>query len=257
MKILINVSELGLREPVEINFVDDNVDIDSDEMHQYIRDGQMMILDYNEQDSVLSSTFKEAIKDGRFIDKYGNYWNECKIIDKDTQKVLEEHFDNKHHYYRPENTSRKQVPALFKKIQWQTNTNNLDIGGGKYDLASNYVAQFGVKNWIYDPFANKDATNKTREFMKNHKFDTITIANCFNVIVDESEIFSLIGLASRTVKKNGKVYISVYEGDKSGVGKWTTDLTWQHNKKLRWYLRFVGAKFNNVLMNKNYIECSL
>lgn len=49
-------------------------------------------------------------------------------------------------------TSISQIPALFTNKNVQFGKTNIDIGGGRFDLATNYLAQRGTKNMIFDPY---------------------------------------------------------------------------------------------------------
>ncbi len=59
-----------------------------------------------------------------------------------------------------------KVPAIFRKIDWTdlTSQKNIDIGGGKYDTATEYLMQYGVSNIIYDPF-NRSFNDNLRVVM--------------------------------------------------------------------------------------------
>ena len=49
-------------------------------------------------------------------------------------------------------TSIKQVPALFKNPNAKFGAVNVDIGGGKFDLAADFLAQNGTRNLVFDPY---------------------------------------------------------------------------------------------------------
>ena len=48
-------------------------------------------------------------------------------------------------------TSIPQIPALFKHKDVTFGKTNIDIGGGKFDLATNFLAEQGTKNYVFDP----------------------------------------------------------------------------------------------------------
>ena len=75
-------------------------------------------------------------------------------------------------------------PAVFTEVTnrygWKKGTINLDLGGGAYDAGTNFLKQFGVKNFIYDPFNRSGAHNQkiiNAIMNKGVKFDTVTICN--------------------------------------------------------------------------------
>ena len=61
-------------------------------------------------------------------------------------------------------TSIKQIPALFKNSKVEFGKTNVDIGGGRFDLATQYLAERGTKNYIFDPFNRSDAENTEQKY---------------------------------------------------------------------------------------------
>lgn len=155
-------------------------------------------------------------------------------------------------------TCLKQIPALFKKIPWEFGKFNLDIGGGKYDLGTEYLKEkFHVSSVVYDPFNRPAAEN---EVILNQIFDphclrwsTVTIANVLNVIEDEDDRAQILRIAHQALCSGGKVYISIYEGDKSGVGKVTSTGSYQRNLKTREYLKEVLEYFSSAYIENGMI----
>jgi hypothetical protein len=131
-------------------------------------------------------------------------------------------------------TSLNQVPALFKSSAFDApeGSRNLDIGGGKYDKGTEYLAaEKGVDSYVYDPFNRSAEHNKSvlDEFSGNPA-DTVTAANVLNVIKEPEARLDVIQRAFDNLKPGGKAYFDIYEGNKSGVGKETTK-GWQNNMK--------------------------
>lgn len=149
-------------------------------------------------------------------------------------------------------TSIKQIPAIFKKIPWQSGTVNIDIGGGKFDLATDFAKEKGVENIVFDPF-NRNYDHNSKAFEKIKKGgDTVTVANVLNVIAEENARDNVILQAARALKPNGTAYFGIYEGSKDGVGK-VTSKGWQNNKKAGDYISEVEKHFNNVRKAGNII----
>jgi len=124
-------------------------------------------------------------------------------------------------------TSRKQVPAVFKKVSWVSGMRNLDMGAGRYpELFTEALASVGVENHSYDP------NNPFISQMPEGQFDTVTISNVLNVI---DTWRGRISLVSGALSKAPVVYITVYEGDRSREGRETRD-GYQMNQPLRFYL---------------------
>jgi len=132
-------------------------------------------------------------------------------------------------------TSINTLPRLFKKVEWLPG-NNLDLGGGKYQTTTNYLKSFNVNNFIYDPYNRTPIENITALRLATiNGYDTVTISNVLCVIEEYKERIELLQLALACCKPKGKIYITVYEGDKSGISKTYKGGTWQANRKLETY----------------------
>ena len=127
-----------------------------------------------------------------------------------------------------------KVPALFKRIKnWAPNTINLDYGGGKYDTATKYLKDLKIKNCIYDPFNRSQKDNQ--QTLNKAPFDSATVSNVLNVIKEPEIRKEVIQEALNLLKQNALLYITIYEGNKSGIGRQTSK-GWQENRKLKDYL---------------------
>lgn len=146
-------------------------------------------------------------------------------------------------------TSLKQVAAPFKKISWEKGTRNVDVGGGKYNLAVEYLKENGVEGHVYDPYNRPDEHNK--QVLAMAPFDSATCFNVLNVIPEEENQLKTLNLLKNLVKTGGNIYISVYEGDKSGVGKPSVK-GFQQNKKMTDYLPLISKIFPNVVKKSGY-----
>lgn len=158
--------------------------------------------------------------------------------------------------YTSANTSinSKRVPALFKKIKWEVGIWNLDIGGGKYNTATEYLLSIGVCNYIYDPYNRTFGENQdTLDRFSWEKADTGTLSNVLCTIAEKDIRLALLKLAKRYVA--GNIYISVYEGDGSGIGRETKKDCWQNNKKLGEYWDEIVEVFPHakIIMKKGFI----
>lgn len=195
--------------------------------------------------SVAELLFGVKDKNGKpYVDKYGGLLYEQKAM-KDIRASIAQAISSAE-------TSIKQIPAIFKKIPWQSGTVNIDIGGGKFDLATNFVKEKGVENIVFDPF-NRDYDHNSKAFEKiKQGGDTVTVANVLNVIAEENARDNVILQAARALKPNGTAYFGIYEGSKDGVGK-VTSKGWQNNKKAGDYISEVEKHFNDVRKAGNII----
>lgn len=146
-------------------------------------------------------------------------------------------------------TSIKQVAAGFKKIDWKPGTVNLDWGGGRFDLATEYLKQFGVTNYVYDPFNRSAGENAAA--LKS-KPDTLTCFNVFNVIKEDQIILDILEQWKKFHLTSGSIYITAYEGDRSGEGR-QTSAGFQRNAKTKDYLPLIQEVFPSASFKSGMI----
>jgi hypothetical protein len=134
-------------------------------------------------------------------------------------------------------TSISQVPALHKSVPWKKGTVNLDLGGGKFDLATDYLDERGVLNLVHDRY-NRSAKHNSlveRQAKARGGADTATLANVLNVIKDRVTRLAVVKQAAALVRSGGTIYVSVYEADRSGPGPSGSD-QWQQRWPLSRYV---------------------
>ena len=143
---------------------------------------------------------------------------------------------------------------LLKKDAFKKGSKNLDIGGGRFDNVNTLLEeQAGATNLVYDPWNRSKAhNNNVVKEMAGGKADTVTINNTLNVIEDTPNQIRVLEQAKDAVKENGKVYISVYEGDRTGKGRPTTK-GWQRNQKIEDYLETVKQVFPDARIENKII----
>lgn len=153
-----------------------------------------------------------------------------------------------------EETSVNTIPSLFRQAKFRRGRVNADIGGGKFETATRYLAGRGVTNIVWDPFARKPEHNKRAAArIRNGGAATATVANVLNVIKDPKACDRVIRQAANAVGKNGVAYFQVYEGDRSGKGG-KTDRGWQANKPLSAYVDAIARVFRYVEHRDGYLE---
>lgn len=156
-------------------------------------------------------------------------------------------------------TCIKTLPRLFRMSKefpelFQSGNLNLDYGGGKYDDVTNMLSLSGITNLVFDPF-NRD--NKHNSNIQYHLTcvsgaDSCTISNVLNVIKEPMFRHRALVNAKHMMKKGAKVYITIHDGDRSGVGK-ATGKGWQENRATKTYVEEVAQVFGNVTIKKNVI----
>jgi hypothetical protein len=138
------------------------------------------------------------------------------------------------------NTSIKQVPALFNKISVAKDTTIINFGCGRYpELVEAKFKDNEV--YSYDPLFDRDNENVyTDIYALYHTIGylemkaVIACANVLNVL--EGDLLPLvIGQLKECLTGAQVLYISIYEGDKSGKGRATTK-GYQRNQKTAEYM---------------------
>lgn len=146
-----------------------------------------------------------------------------------------------------------KVPSVFSKVNWIPHTVNFDNGGGKFDTATDFLKTQLVENLIYDKYNRTGEHNLNIEKrLNNRKADTSTISNVLNVIAEKDVRIEVLRNSKNAIKKGGNVYISIYEGDKTGIAKETTK-GYQLNRKLSGYVDEVKEVFDNVTVKNGII----
>lgn len=141
----------------------------------------------------------------------------------------------------------KKLPAIYKMISdlVTENDNVIDFGCGKYfdnyNLPANYHG--------YDPY------NRPNSEELNIKYDVALCSNVLNVIMEKEVRRQLLEDLKHIAKR---VFITVYEGDKSGKGKKTKEDCYQLNRKHNDYipeLIEVWGSENVIYNKKGFFEC--
>ena len=160
----------------------------------------------------------------------------------------------------------KHLPAIYSKINWKhyshfaDNYSVIDIGCGRLEtqkLIQSELKKHGIQNFYpWDPYHECIVLPIVSEYhMANLKENKVVVCtNVLNVIDDDNSLESLIEdlcniivvrLPDGTYRMN-PCYITVYEGNRSGIGRETKKDCWQRNEKLKSYL----PRFNNYIKKK-------
>lgn len=155
--------------------------------------------------------------------------------------------------YKCSKTSRKQIPAGFKKIDWIPGSINFDYGGGKYDLGSEFLATLDVLNLVFDPYNRSEAHNHLSMVIANNHATTSTSFNVLNVIKEKK--WRRAAIASCRLDHTQTIYFGVYEGNRSGVAGRSHKKhdNWQNNRRLRSYLPEVRSVYPHAYMKGGLI----
>ena len=136
------------------------------------------------------------------------------------------------------NTSinKNKLPAVYKRIKLESGDRLLDCGCGKYiEHIHSYCNKYGAIYYPYDPYnMPTESNNLTLKTLLDTSATIGVMSNVINVIDSDESIEDAINNAISLI--DGKLYITVYEGDKSGVGKYTKNDCFQRNMKLKDYI---------------------
>ena len=151
--------------------------------------------------------------------------------------------------YTSANTSinSTKLPKIYRLVAEKipTKANVIDYGCGKF--FDNYKLGFNCVG--YDPY------NRPHEELLRRKYDYALCSNVLNVIMELEQRTKLL----ETLKKLSKtVFITVYEGDKSGKGKVSKADCYQLNRRAGDYIPELVQVFGkgNVKWNRaGYFEC--
>lgn len=148
--------------------------------------------------------------------------------------------------FTSENTSinSTKLPAVFKMVNFEPGTVNLDYGGGRFDNVADYLTQYDVINLVYDPFNRSAEHNKdVIRLVKEHGgADTATCSNVLNVIKEQEVRLNVLENIKKLLRSGGTVYITVYEGTGKG-NEGPTKSGYQLNRKTADYVEEIQMVF--------------
>ncbi len=176
----------------------------------------------------------------------------------DTEDEDDYEIENVDQEFTSENTSinSNKLPAIFHLVDFKPGTMNLDYGGGKFDNATEYLAEMNVTNLVYDPFNRSADHNKAvlSEIRSNGGADTATCSNVLNVIKEPEARINVLKNIAKLVKSSGTIYITVYEGSGSNEGA-PTKSGYQLNRKTADYVEEIESVFSDVKRRGKLIVC--
>ena len=154
--------------------------------------------------------------------------------------------------YTSKNTSvnTTRVPAVYNKICWDklpAGVKVLDWGCGKDTaLTSNMLEQNGLVHVGYDPNWKSEVENVAAVSLLGIA-NAFVCSNVLNVIDDDDIVRDICDKAA----KHEYFFITVYEGDKSGIGKRSKEDCYQRNEKIKSYCKYFS---DQAIHNGLYIK---
>ena len=188
--------------------------------------------------SILSDDVLQHFRESR--NPNGDYSGRVKFSERERDDVVSQEITSA-------KTSIKQVAGLFKDKNAKFGKTNIDVGGGRFNLVTDYLAEHGTKNMVFDPYnRGVDENTATLRYLQNGgRADTATCANVLNVIREPDARANVILEVAKCIRDSGTAYFTVYEGDGSGEGRQTSS-GWQNNRKTADYVSEIGRYFDDV-----------
>lgn len=156
-----------------------------------------------------------------------------------------------------------KLPAVYTRVsdsayQWADKL--LDYGCGRYtdhlidyclthsncpeeDDYSRFCAWYGYDRYNRPEKWNAEALEGFAASEKPFTKRMIFCSNVLNVIDSDEVVAGIAGFLTAFAITGAAVMVTVYEGDKSGVGKPTKTDCYQRNEKIGEYLKYFGEGF--------------
>jgi len=146
-----------------------------------------------------------------------------------------------------------KLPAVFSRATLSAQT-VLDYGSGRYTEHIRKALP-DILYLPYDPYNQPDDVNRSSynaiiRCIRTGKPVDVVCSNVLNVIDDDGTIQRIADEIQWIVTRSGGTgYITIYEGDRSGIGRQTGTDQYQRNEKLRNYTRFFkNARIKNGMI---------
>lgn len=147
-----------------------------------------------------------------------------------------------------------KLPTVYGKLEFANGCTVLNYGGGKFNNTIEFGNANGFTDLIFDPF------NRTMEWnaavvksISEKGVDLAILSNVLNVIKEVDVRGFVLSVLANTLDENKPLFITVYEGDRTGYGRQTSRSAWQENRKLKEYLAEVQKHFTHVKTRYNTI----
>lgn len=152
----------------------------------------------------------------------------------------------------------RKLPAVYRKMSFLPGEIVVDYGCGRFtDHITKHLQ--GVEYLPYDKFNQPESVNihtagrlAEISLSRNRCPFTFICSNVLNVIDDDETIQEILGTFAAFIAGPGpqvRAVITVYEGDRSGVGRQTGKDSWQRNQKLAEYLAYMPENVDAHITN--------
>lgn len=148
-----------------------------------------------------------------------------------------------------------RLPAVYSKATLSAPL-VMDYGCGKYtEHIEQYIRSLRKTYLPYDPYNKTEKENSfsmtlvCNAMYLRYPVDVVC-SNVLNVIDDDATVHQVAKDIERIVRSSGGTgFVTVYEGNRSGIGRRTGEDQYQRNEPLRSYLRyFSNANIKNGMI---------
>lgn len=158
------------------------------------------------------------------------------------------------------NTTR--LPAVYNKINFDRYKDMEDVKLFDYGcgveatrkLIEKFLKKYGIEYMPYDPY-NMPLGEAASNYEKRTEANIIVCSNVLNVIDSDDELSKVMAELTK-LSRSKDVFVTVYEGNHSGVGKQTTK-GYQRNRNVSWYRGILNGYYGTLYSNyKNWKLCN-
>lgn len=153
--------------------------------------------------------------------------------------------------FTSKNTSinSKKLPRVYNVFPLN-DCKVIDYGCGRYtDHIQNWAKEHNIQWFGYDKYNQTEANNEIALEQLNDA-DYVICSNVLNVIKEDEILKEII---DDCVRPGSAAIFTVYEGDKTGIGRATGKDQYQRNCKRKWYEDLMKEMGYDVLVKNNMI----
>lgn len=151
------------------------------------------------------------------------------------------------HTSKNTSVNKEKFPRIYTHINWEhlKDMRVLDYGCGRYtEHIRKLMWRYDIEWYGYDPYWQIDSLN---EEALHCEPDIIICSNLLNVIKEDLIVTEIHDIIKYRFRPQIGYFISVYQGDKTGVGRITKKDCWQRNEPTKNYMYSDEVIKNNII----------
>lgn len=147
------------------------------------------------------------------------------------------------------NTSinKEKFPRIYTHINWEhlRNMRLLDYGCGRYtEHIRTLMWRYDIEWYGYDPYWLPDVLNQEALQCEPH---IVVCSNVMNVIKEDLIVSKIHDTIKYEIRPAIGYFITIYQGDKTGIGKESKKDCWQRNQLIEEYMLSDEVKKYNII----------